>query len=112
MPTTIESPTSSPSGATSGAVDVLSAPALERRGLWWLLWSFLLCPCHLPLSLGMLAALFAGTSFGAAFRDHTWVAGVVISLTWLAGTAYGFHLIRQAKRAGGACPTRTPSAER
>ncbi len=112
MPTTIESPTSSPSGATSGAVDVLSAPALERRGLWWLLWSFLLCPCHLPLSLGMLAALFSGTSFGAAFRDHTWVAGVVISLTWLAGTAYGFHLIRQAKRAGGACPTRTPSTDR
>ena len=53
----------------------LEAPALERRGLWWLLWSFLLCPCHLPVSLGVLTALLAGTSIGA-----------VLPFTPLAGT--------------------------
>ncbi|MCB1005869.1 MAG: hypothetical protein KDB35_16925 [Acidimicrobiales bacterium] len=116
MPTPLDtrSPETRPSaaGTTPGASDVLSPPALERRGLWWLLWSFLLCPCHLPLSLGVLTALFAGTSLGAAFRDHTWMAGTLLTVTWLAGTAYGFHLIRQAKRAAGACPTRSPSADR
>jgi hypothetical protein len=70
----------------------------------WLLWSFLLCPCHLPLSLGVLSALLAGTSMGAVLRDHVWVAGTLITATWVLGTGYGFHLIREAKRTGGACP--------
>ena len=89
------------------AADVLTTDvALERRGLWWLLGAFLFCPCHLPLTVGMVTAVLAGTGLGAVLRDHSWIAGTVITLTWLAGTAYGFHLIRQAKRAGGACPTR------
>ncbi len=73
----------------------------------WLLWSFLLCPCHLPLSLGVLGAVLAGTSAGAVLRDHMWVAGTLLTVTWLAGTGYGLHLIRQAQRAGGACPIRS-----
>lgn len=77
---------------------------LERRGRNWLLWSFIFCPCHLPLSLGVLAAVLAGTSLGAVLRDHMWVAGTVITLTWVAGTAYGFHLIRKAQKTNGACP--------
>ncbi len=77
---------------------------LERRGRLWLLWSFLFCPCHLPLSLGVLTAVLAGTSLGAVLRDHLWVAGTVITLTWILGTGYGFRLIRRAQRTGGACP--------
>lgn len=112
-------PTDTPGGAAPDlvATDLLTTdpltthplttdPALERRGLWWLLGAFLFCPCHLPLSLGVLTAVLAGTSFGAIMRDHSWIAGTVITVTWLAGTAYGFHLIRQAKRTGGACRTR------
>ena len=60
---------------------------------------------HGALGAAALAALFAGTSFGALLQDHTWVAGGLITTTWLLGTGYGFHLIRQASRAGGACPT-------
>ena len=81
-----------------------AGPALERRGRSWLLGSFLFCPCHLPLSLGVLTAVFAGTSLGAVLRDHAWVAGTLITLTWVLGTGYGFRLLRQAQRAGGACP--------
>lgn len=81
---------------------------LERRGRAWLLWSFLLCPCHLPLSLAALTAVLAGTSIGVVLRDHVWVAGTLITVAWVAGTGYGFRLIRLAERAGGACPTRTP----
>lgn len=84
------------------------ARALERRGRAWLLWSFLLCPCHLPLTLAVLTAVLAGTSFGVVLRDHAWVAGTVITAAWLAGTGYGLRLIRRAERAGGACPTSAP----
>lgn len=81
-----------------------SADRLERRGRWWLVWSFLFCPCHLPLSLGVLGAVLAGTSLGAVLRDHAWIAGSILTLTWLGGTAYGLRLIRRAERAQGACP--------
>ena len=100
-----------PRASSLPAVDGLVAPAadavaLERHGRRWLLWSFLLCPCHLPLSLGVLATVLAGTSAGALVRDHAWLAGTVLTLTWVLGTGYGFHLIRRAQRSGGACPSR------
>jgi hypothetical protein len=92
--------------ATSVATAGELAPALERRGRAWLLWSFLLCPCHLPLSLAVLTTVLAGTSFGVVLRDHAWVAATVITTAWVLGTGYGFRLIRQADRANGACPVR------
>lgn len=82
-------------------------PELERRGRAWLLWSFLLCPCHLPISLGVLTAVLAGTSVGVIVRDHVWLAGGLITTLWVIGTGYGFRLIRQAERANGTCPIRT-----
>ena len=86
-------------------------PALERRGRAWLLWSFLLCPCHLPLSLAALTTVLAGTSVGVMLRDHIWVAATLITTAWIAGTGYGFRLIRQAERANGACPVRASRRE-
>lgn len=94
------------------AVEEVTAPVdgrppgqtLERRGRKWLIWSFLLCPCHLPLSLAVLGAVLAGTSVGTLLSDHVWLAGSIISLTWLVGTGYGLRLIRQAERANGTCP--------
>jgi hypothetical protein len=41
-------------------------------------------------------------------RDHIWVAATLITTAWIAGTGYGFRLIRQAERANGACPLRAP----
>ncbi len=97
------------SPAAAGPVVELApelAPGLERRGRAWLLWSFLLCPCHLPLSLAALAAVLGGTSAGVVLRDHVWLAGALISVTWIAGTGYGLRLIRRAERANGSCPIR------
>lgn len=94
-----------PSGpATPGPAD--EGLRVERQGRRWLLWSFLACPCHLPVSLGVLGAVLAGTSLGAMLRDHAIIAGAVLTTAWLAGTGYGFHLIGRARRAGGACPVR------
>ena len=81
---------------------------LEKRGRAWLLWSFVLCPCHLPWTLAVLATVAGGTSLGVLVRDHAWVAGILISAAWIGGTAYGLRLIRRAERAGGACSVRTP----
>lgn len=77
---------------------------LERRGRWWLALSFLACPCHLPLTLALLAAVLGGTTLGALLRDNAFLAGAVIGTVWLAGTARGFQLIRRAKRGELACP--------
>jgi hypothetical protein len=86
------------------------AVRLERKGRRWVFGSFLLCPCHLPLTLGVLGTVLAGTSVGAVLRDHLWASGAVVSTAWVLGTAYGFRLLRSAQRAGGACPTRAASA--
>lgn len=95
-------PTDSPAPASTHVT-----PALERRGRAWLLWSFLLCPCHLPLTLGVLTTVFAGTSAGLVLRDHFWVAGTLVTVLWVIGTGYGFRLLRRADLANGACPVRT-----
>lgn len=95
---------SAPSGPPIDAV------GLEKRGRSWLLWSFLLCPCHLPWTLAILGGVLASTSLGALVREHAWVAGTIITVAWIAGTGYGFHLIRLAQRNGGACSVRTPKS--
>ena len=93
---------------TTARMPTDTGDALERRGRAWLLGSFLLCPCHLPLSLAALTTVLAGTSAGVLLREHVWLAGSLITAAWVAGTGYGFRLIRRAERAGAACPTRMP----
>ena len=86
------------------AVQITIDPAqYERRGRWWLIVSFLACPCHLPLSLGILAGVLGGTALGAALRDHALLAGLIIAAAWLAGTARGLLLIRRGERGQLAC---------
>lgn len=70
---------------------------VENRGLAWLIGAFLICPCHLPLTLGLAATLLTGTALGTALRGHPVVAGTVITLTWLAATWRGIYLLRSAR---------------
>lgn len=86
----------------TGVID-LDPPALERKGRMWLLWSFLACPCHLPLTLGFLGVVLGGTALGALVRDNAWLAGGIITAVWAAGTARGLWLVRQAEKADFAC---------
>jgi hypothetical protein len=72
---------------------------LENRGLAWVVVAFLICPCHLPLTLGLAMLLLGGTAVGAALSGHLVVAGIVITLVWLAATWRGIHLMRLARRA-------------
>ena len=68
----------------------------ENRGMAWVIGAFLICPCHLPLTLWLAATLLSGTVAGAVLRDHVYVAGAVISVTWLVATWHGIRLIRSA----------------
>lgn len=88
-------------GETGGLATSGVAP-LERRGRRWIFASFVLCPCHLPLTLGVLVTVLGGTSAGAVLRGHVLLAGSVITAAWVVGTWRGFRLVRLAQR--GACP--------
>jgi hypothetical protein len=96
--------------AESHQVAIDATTTTERRGRRWLIISFLACPCHLPLTLGLLAALLGGTALGAVVRDHTVLAGSIVAATWAAGTARGLWLIRQAERGQLACALPAVSA--
>ncbi len=89
-------PTISPAETSAGGV------RLERIGRRWLIWSFILCPCHLPWTLALLTAALGGSALGAVVNSHrNWVGGGV-ALLYFIGVAIGFRYLRQAK-ATGAC---------
>ena len=72
---------------------------LENRGMLWVIGAFVFCPCHLPITLSVLAMLLGGTAAGALLRAHPYIAGMVVTALWAAGTWRGFQLVRAAKRA-------------
>lgn len=66
--------------------------------------SYLFCPCHIPLTLGLLGALFGGSAFGAALVGDAVRVGVVLTAVYAVVLWRGFREIRRAKRieaAGG-----------
>ena len=78
----------------------------QRHGIAWVMGSFLFCPCHLPLTLGLLAAIFGGTALGAVLVHYSLIAGVLITAIWAAGTWYGFRKLRATSTVACAIPTR------
>jgi len=48
------------------------AQQTQRRGVRWVAGSFLFCPCHLPITLTVLAGLLGGTTLGAALHHYPW----------------------------------------
>ena len=72
---------------------------LENRGMMWMIGAFVFCPCHLPITLSVLALLLGGTVAGAALRAHPYFAGMIVTLLWAAGTWRGFALVKRAKSA-------------
>ena len=81
----------------TNAVCPITPEQNDRRGIAWVIGSFVLCPCHLPITLAVIAAVLSGTALGVLFRSHLYIAGAIISLTWLVGTLHGFNLMRRAR---------------
>jgi len=69
----------------------------ENRGLAWVIGAFVICPCHLPITLWWVAALLSGTAAGALLRGHPILAGVIITALWLAGTWRGVRYFLLAR---------------
>ena len=69
---------------------------LERRGLLWMIGAFVFCPCHLPITLSVLALIFGGTAAGALLQAHPYAAAAVVTLLWIAGTWRGLVLVKCA----------------
>ncbi len=78
---------------------------LERTGRRWLMWSFILCPCHLPWTLAILAAVFGGTSLGVVVDQNRTAVGIAIAVLYVIGVGIGFRHLHRAK-AAGACRVR------
>jgi len=78
--------------------DVPTPRQLENRGMAWMIGAFVFCPCHLPITLAVLGLLFGGTAAGALLGAHPYIAGMVVTLLWVAGTWRGFSLVRSAQR--------------
>ena len=81
----------------SPALAKATAGKLENRGMLWVIGAFVFCPCHLPITLSILALLLGGTAAGALLRAHPYIAGAVVTALWAAGTWRGFRLIRAAR---------------
>jgi len=77
------------------------AQQTRRRGIRWVAGSFLFCPCHLPITLTVLASLLGGTTLGAALHHYPLVAAGIITAVWAAGTWRGLRLVRAVR----ACTT-------
>ena len=59
------------------AACALTPEQAGRRGVAWVIGAFVLCPCHLPITLWVAAALLSGTAAGAAILGHPYLAGLV-----------------------------------
>ena len=68
----------------------------EKRGRRWLLWSFIFCPCHLPVSMVVLASIFGGTAIGSVISRNTIRVGVAFGVVYAIGVGIGFRHLRAA----------------
>ena len=71
---------------------------LENPGIAWIVGAFLICPCHLPLTLWLVGALLAGTPFAPFVFGYSVLLGVLVTSAWLGATAYGFYQLRAGRR--------------
>jgi hypothetical protein len=75
----------------------LAPEQAHRRGVAWIIGAFVFCPCHLPITLWVVAALLSGTAAGALVLGHPYLSGAALLAVWLAGTLHGFNLMRRAR---------------
>lgn len=95
--------------ATPSVIGTRYRPAATNRGRQaaghgtrWLLGSFVLCPCHLPITLMLLGTVLSGTVVGAVLHRYPLIAGAIITIAWAVGTVRGLRLLRT----GASCPIR------
>ena len=75
---------------------------MRRIAGWTLLGlSFVACPCHLPLTLGLLLGVTGGSALGSFLTRNTGLAYGVATASFLLALGVGWYLVaRQAKGCG------------
>ena len=76
-----------------------TARRLEKRGRWWLALSYVLCPCHLPVTLGLLGVAFGGSALGTIVAGHTTWIGIALTAGYAVVLWRGFRQLRRSKQA-------------
>lgn len=96
-------PTTSPRRYSTGFLSRSSLPddptarRDERRGRLWLVGSFVLCPCHLPVTMALIGVALGGTALGSSLAGHSIAVGVVMGTLYAFGVWRGFRHLRRAK---------------
>ena len=67
----IRTKTASTVAGASCTIDITPQQA-ETKGMAWIIGAFLVCPCHLPITLGVLTTLLAGTAVGGWCVSIRW----------------------------------------
>ena len=75
-----------------------TADQSTRRGRLWLAFSFIACPCHLPITMAVLATLFGGSAFGSMVSRNTIGVGIAFGIVYLIGVGIGFKHLRAATK--------------
>jgi MerE protein len=60
------------------------------------------CPCHLPLTLPLLAALFAGTALGVFLANNVWLIVALSTIYFFDALVLGWRALGATER--GDCP--------
>lgn len=58
--------------------------------------AFVACPCHLPITLPLLIALTAGTTFGTWLENNTFSVGVISTVIFIGGLGLVFKWMNDA----------------
>lgn len=82
----------------SDPLALTSPDAVEKQGRRWLLWSFILCPCHLPVTLGILGAIAGGGAFSSMVSRGSMTVGVVLTSLYAVGLTIGLRHVREANK--------------
>jgi hypothetical protein len=76
----------------------------ENRGRLLLVVSYVLCPCHLPVTMTLLGAAFGGTAAGAYLTADAWRLGILLGLAYALVLWRAFRHLRRAKALAGGGP--------
>lgn len=67
-------------------------------------------PCHLPITLPVIAAVGGGTSVGAFLIDNTWLLIGVVAAYFVVALLLGSRLIARPESSRAACAVRKEDA--
>jgi len=77
-----------------------AARKLENRGRLWIVVAYVLCPCHLPVTMSLLAMALGGTTLGGLLATNAWPVGIALGALSALAVWRAFRHLRRAQAAG------------